>query len=99
MQTTGNLISILVKFTTGVENCQYNLQSRFILFGVHSGGDTATVVFNGNGIIFLYRYIDGIAVTCHRLINGVVNNLPNQVVHPFEASVTDIHRRTFTNGL
>ena len=58
VQTTGYLVGILVELTPGVEYGHDDLQRRLIELGVHPRRDTATVVLDGDAVVFVYDDVD-----------------------------------------
>ena len=80
-----------------MEYSHNDLQSRFVLLGVHVYGDTAAVVLNGYRAVLVYGYLNVCAVAGHGLVDGVVHYLIYQVVQTFFADVTDIHCRAFAH--
>ena len=63
VQTTGNLITAIAKFTTGVENGHNNFNSRLAFFFHHIYRNTTTVITNGNAIICVNSYLNIITKT------------------------------------
>jgi len=59
--------------------------------------DTPAIVLGGNGIVFIYNYVYGVAVPSHGFINGVVYHFIHQVVQPPDAYITYVHGRPFSN--
>ena len=80
MQTTRHLIGIFVEFSTGMQDGHDDLKSRLLFFGVHSGWNTAAVVRNGDGIIFVDEDVDVITIASQRFVDGVVYNFVYEVV-------------------
>ena len=69
MQTSGNLVSTLIELTAGVQDGQNHLQCRFSLFLMNINGNTAAIICNFYGIIFIDYDIDMRAETRQSLID------------------------------
>ena len=63
VQTTGNLITAIAKFTTGVKHGHNNFNSRLAFFFHHINRNTTTVITNGNAIICVNGYLNIITKT------------------------------------
>jgi len=63
---------------------------------VHRSWDTATVVCDGNGIVFVDEDIDMVTITGERLIDGVIYNVVYEVVKAFDAYVSYLHFSSFS---
>ena len=97
VQTAGNLISAAAKFTAGMENSKYHLQSRHPFLFIDIYGDPTAVIHNGNGIVGMDLYCDLIAEACQGFVHGVIYDFINQMMQTLGAGGTDIHTRTLTN--
>ena len=82
-----------------MQDGKHDLERGDLLLGMETNGDSTTVVIDGNGVVWMHVDLDPRAVTRHRLIDRVVDNLPDKVMQPCGRCRTDIHSRTFTNGL
>ena len=82
-----------------MEHGEHHFESRFVLLFVHIHRDTATVIDNGNGIVFVDSnlYIGGI--TGKSLVDRVINHLIYKMVQAFAACVANIHRGAFSHRL
>ena len=61
--------------------------------------DTAAVVEARDRVVLVNPDLDAIAIACQRLVDGVVDDLVDQVVQTARAGGTDIHARTLADGL
>lgn len=50
MEAAGHLISAAAKLTASMEHREYNLQCRLSGLGLNAGGNTTTVILDGNDI-------------------------------------------------
>src|SRR5437773_2710420 len=70
------------------------------LFGrVDIDRNTAAVIGYGDGIVGMDDDFYGIAMPCQGLINGVIDDLIDQVMQSGAGSGTDIHGRSFADRL
>ena len=100
MQSARSFVIIAFEFATRVENSKNDLQRALAGLGMFVDWNPTTVIRNGYcSTIFVQCYDDFIRVTIHRLIDGVVQNLPNQMMQTGGAHTTDIHRWSLANGL
>ena len=63
VQTTGNLITTIAKFTTSMKHGHNNFNSRLAFFFHHIYRNTTTVITNGNAIICVNGYLNIITKT------------------------------------
>ncbi len=67
--------------------------------GLDVNGDTATIVRNGNRRVRVQYDRDLVAVSSQRLINGVVDDLPQAVHEAPRVRGADVHSRSLTDRL
>ena len=91
MKTAGNLVAVFVELTTCVKHCKYNLKCGAVLFGMHSGRDTTTVILDGDGVVLVDVYCDICTEAGHGLVDTVVNHLVYQMVKTSFAYIADVH--------
>ena len=99
MQTSRNLVGILVKFTPRMQYGHDHFKCAALFFVVHSCWNTPSIVLYGNGVVFVNIYDDVVAMACQGFINRVVNYLIYKVVKTFYANITNIHGRSFSDRL
>ena len=66
---------------------------------VHIDGDAASVVRDGDAVVLVYRDADRVAVSCERLVDGVVDDLIDEMVQAALGGRADIHAGTFAHRL
>ena len=98
MQAAGNLIGRVIELTAGVKDRHDDLERRNLFDRVLVDGDAATVIDDRNGVVGVDRHLNLGAETGHGLVDGVVNDLPHQVVQTAGARRADIHARALTDG-
>jgi len=99
VQTAGDLVGLMVELTAGMQHGHDHLKRRFFLSRMHVDRYTAAVVLNGTGTVFVDGYLDGVAETRQRLIDGVVHHLVDKVMKSAVAGVADVHGGTFADSL
>ena len=80
METAAHLITALVELTTGMQNGHHHLKGTDALLLMDVHGDTATVVLNGDAIVFVDSNLDMGAITCQSLVDRVVHSLIHQMM-------------------
>ena len=66
---------------------------------VHLHGDAPAVVDDLDAAVLQQRDLDAGRVTRHRLVDGVVDDLPDQVVQSPRSGGADVHTRPHPDGL
>ena len=79
MQTTGGCIGSAAEFSTSVQFCENNLDTRQSRFWLDVNGNSASVIFYGHAAVFIQFYGDVLAVTGKRLIHAIIDDLPEAV--------------------
>ena len=98
MQTTGNSVGLGVKLAAGVQLSHNHLHRRHAR-RVHFDRNTTAVIADLNAAVFQQSDLNIGGVTRHRLVDGVVYNLPHQVVQATLTSRANVHTRPLTHGL
>ena len=65
---------------------------------MHVDGDTAAIVLDGYGVVFIDKNFDVCTIACQRFIDGVIHHFVDQMVQAFLAYVANIHRGALTHG-
>ena len=99
METSGNLIAVLAELTSGMKDCQHDLESRTVFLLMHSCRNTTTVILYRDGVILIDKHFNVRTVACESLINTIVHNLIYKMVETSFADITDIHRRSLSHRL
>ena len=82
-----------------MQNRQDDLDRRPLLFRVHVDRNATTVVHDPHAATFEQRDLDGVAETRQGLVDGVVHDLPHQMVQAALAGRTDIHAGALADRL
>lgn len=99
VESPRDLVGLGVELPAGVENGHDHFERRAVVLLVDVDRDPSTVVADADGVVVVDRDRDIVAVPRERLIDGVVDDLVDEMVEPPTVRGPDIHRRTFTDGL
>jgi hypothetical protein len=85
VQTARHLVAVAAELAAGVQHGEHDLDRALAL--VRAGGiwvdrDATTVVLHAAPAVGLQRDVDAGGMACHGLIDGVVDDLPHEVVEP-----------------
>ena len=98
VQSTGHRIGVAVELSAGMQHGEDDLDGRLLLLGVHADGHSSAVVGHPDRAVGEQGHLDPVAVAGQGLVDGVVDDLPHQVVQSPLAGRTDVHTRTFANS-
>ncbi|CAB4912004.1 unannotated protein [freshwater metagenome] len=96
VQTAGDGVGVGVELATGVQLGHDDLDGGNT-GGVHGDGDAAAVVLDLDAAVFVDGDVDGGGVAGHGLVDGVVDDLPDQVVQASFTGGTDVHTGPLTD--
>ena len=99
VQTAGDLVAAAAELAAGVEQGQRHRQRGQLLAGGGVGGDAASVVLDPDAAVGLEGEHDPVAVAGQRLVDRVVDDLPDQVVQAALAGRADVHARPLADRL
>src|SRR5581483_8112570 len=91
VQTAGNLVATAAELASGVQHGERQRRGRQLLPGGGAGRDASTVVVDPDAAVSLERHGDRVAVAGEGLVDGVVDDLPDQVVQAPDTGGTDVH--------
>src|SRR6266849_6161930 len=94
MQARRDLVATPAELAAGVESCENKLEGREPLFLVDVDRDAATVVVDLDAAVREKGDDDPGCVPRQRLVNGVVDDLVDQVMQAFRGRRSDVHART-----
>lgn len=99
MKASSHLVRLFVKFAARMQ------VAKDRLYGIGSGdrmcvdGNAATPVLDGDAAVFQENHLDPVAVPVECLVDRVVKDLPDQLMHAIATGPADVHARPFSNGL
>ena len=99
VQTARKLISAAAELAARMQLGQHDLDCGFSLFFDDADRDTSAVVGDGHRAVFEDLHFDGVAKARHRLVDGVVHDLKDEVVKSSLVRRADIHAGSLSNGL
>ena len=100
MQTAGAVIVLVRELSTRVERREDHLQRGLLQFRMPVDGDPTAIVLNGHRAAVLVQGDDDpVVVPRQELIDGVVDDLPDQVVQAACVRPADVHRGTAADRL
>ena len=91
MKTAGYFITAISELTTCVKDGKYNLYCRKSCFFLDIYRNSTSIINYGNGIVRINGHINGIAVSCQRLIHCVIYDLINQMMESAGRCAANIH--------
>ena len=92
VQAAGRLVAAVLELAAGVEDGEDDLERAFLRGRVLVDRDPAAVVFHRDRrAIGMERDPDVRGEAVHRLVDGVVENFPDEVVQSGRADAADIH--------
>ena len=92
VQTARKRIVVFVKLAARMQLSKDDLYARDLGLGVDVGGNAAPVVLYGRAAVLIDAHVDPVAIPVRRLVDGVVHDLPEDVVQSAHARGTDICR-------
>ena len=98
MQTTGNLIGILVELTTGMQLGHDDLGGGHTFFPVDIGRNTTAIVTNRCRSIAIQLHQHQVTMTGQGFIDGVIDHLIDHVMQTGSViGIPDIHARSLAH--
>ena len=99
VQAARDLVCRVIELTAGVQDRHDDLERRDLFDRMLVDGDAAPVIDDRDGVVGVDRHLDLGAETGHGLVDGVINDLPHQVMQTAGARRANVHARALTNGL
>jgi hypothetical protein len=98
VQTAGDLVAVLVELPARVQLGHDHFERRRAAL-VHVDRDAAAVVAHRQRAVLVHADVYAVGLTGQRLVDGVVDHLPDQVVQSLGTGVADVHGRTPAHGV
>ena len=92
MQTTGDLIGVVVELSAGVQHRHDDLGRGDALLGMDPDRDTATVITYADRVVGVDNHPNFTAISGQGLVDGVVHHLEDHMVQARAViSIADVH--------
>ena len=94
METTGHLVAVAAELAAGVEHGEHHFGCTLALVApgrIRIDGNATAVVLDPATAVGEQGDDDAIAKAGHRLVDGVVDDLPDEVVQTGETGRADVH--------
>ena len=98
VQAARDLVAVAAELAARVQDGQDDLDGRLAAL-VHVDRDAAAVVDDRDAVVLVDRHVDVVAVAGERLIDGVVDDLVDEMVQTALARAADVHARAHADGL
>ena len=100
MEAAGDLVApALAELAAGVEDGQDDLGRGALLLGMLVDRNAAAVVDDGDRFVGVDRDLDVVAVAGERLVDGVVDDLVDEVMEAARARRADVHARALAHRI
>ena len=99
VEPAGDGVGALFELAAGMEGAEHGGQSRLLGFRVIVDRDTPPVVDDPDAAVGQESDLGAGGETGHRLIDGVVDYLPNEVMETTRPGRSDVHAGPFAHGL
>ena len=100
VQAAGDLVAAaLAELAAGVQHGEHDLDGRLALLLHHRDRDAAAVVGDRDGVVRVDRDRDLAAEAGQRLVDGVVDDLVDEVVQAHHAGRADVHAGALADRL
>ena len=102
METTGDLVALAAELAAGMEHGEHDLGRALALVAtdrVGVDGDAAPVVLDAAAAVGEQGDADAVGEAGHRLVDGVVDDLPDEVVQAGEPGGADVHARALAHRI
>jgi hypothetical protein len=100
VQSAGCLVVARLELPARVQHGEDDFERAFLRRRVLVDGNAAAIVGNRNRApVLVQRHRDVRSEPVHRLVDGVVENFPDEMVEPGAADAPDVHSGTFADGL
>ena len=96
MESARYFVAAAAKFSAGVQHSVHHFK-RIFSSGVFTNWNTATIVGDRDGIIFVDAHKNARCMSGHRFVNGVVNDFVDKVMQTALIGRADVHAGTLAN--
>ena len=102
VESAGDLVAIATELAAGVQHGEHDLGGALALVAsrrVRIDGDAPPVVLDPAPAVGEQRDDDAVGEAGHRLVDGVVDDLPDEVVQAGQTGRTDVHARALAHRI
>ena len=99
MQTAGDLVAAVAELAARVQHGQRERDRRDLLLGVQVDREASPVVGHPDAVARQQRHRDQVGVPGQRLVDGVVDDLVDEVVQAPLTGRADVHARALAHRL
>ena len=93
VQTAGDLVAVLVELSPGMEHREHDFERRPAFLFMEIGRNAPSVVADGDRVVLVDDDVYIGAIPGERFVDGVVDDLVDEMVQPAHADVADVHGR------
>src|SRR5699024_4065775 len=91
VEAAGHLVAAAAELAAAAERGEGDLDAGHLEPGVHVGRDATAVVGHATAAVRQQGDVDAVAVAGHGFVDGVVPDLPHQVVEARDPRAADVH--------
>jgi len=99
VEAAGDLVPAAAEFSTCVEDGHDDLEGGGVHLGVLVDGDAAAIVGDGDDVVLADAADDGVAVAAECFVDGVIDDLADEVVEAAVVGGADVHAGAAADGL
>ncbi len=99
MEPAGDFIGLAVELAAGVQVSHDGLEGRLTRTRVLVDRDAAPVVGDADAAVGHNHDVDAVAEAGHRLVDGVIDDLVDEVMQPALIGRSDVHAGAAADGL
>ncbi len=99
VKPTGGVVGFIGKLSARVKRRQNDLQRRFVVLRMFIDRDTPPVIFHRAGPVVAQGDDDMVAIAVDRLVDGIVERFPHQMMQSVGVGPSDIHAGPNPNRL
>ena len=97
MQTTGNLVGVIIKLATSVQHSHNDFGSRHAFFRVNIGGNAAPVIGYSHRFVYMNNDLNLVTKAGQSFVNTVIDQLKHHMVQACTViRITNIHAGAFS---
>ena len=98
VKSSGNLVGLIVKLTSGMEFGHHHFDRRSILFLMKIDRNAPSIITDGHAVVDMDDDLDLLAIPRQSLIDAVIDQFMNQVMKAFRPGISNIHGGPFPDS-